>query len=75
MILYIRIYIYIYGNVSTNLCPRPYPWKKAQTNQVLKIFARKKAPAAAIKKNRNVNNMICHDCPQKSLGKRCQQAL
>ena len=58
------IYISTYGNVTINLCPGPYPWKKAQTLQLVKISAGKKGPAAAIKKNKDGNNMIAHDFQQ-----------
>ena len=49
--------------------PRTVSLEKAQTGQLLKIFAGKEAPAAAIKKNENVKHMIFHDFRQWSVGK------
>ena len=56
----IYVYAYSYGNVSINLCPGPYPWKKAQTSKVMKIFAGEEALAAAIKKNKDLDNKMIH---------------
>ena len=43
----IYTFFVFYGNVSIDLCPGPYSHRNAQTDQCLKIFAGKKAPAAA----------------------------
>ena len=69
------IYIYIYGNVSINLCPGLFPCNNAQTNQFVKIFAGKKEPAAAITKNEDVNDIIFLHVRQKSVGKRRLQPV
>ena len=56
---------------SQSICaPDRNPGKKAQTAQYLKIFAGRKAPAAPIKKNQNVNNIMFHEFRQYSFGKR-----
>ena len=55
---------------SQYCAPHRNPGKSVQTARYLKIFAGRKAPAAAIKKNKNMNNMLCHHVRQYSLGKR-----
>ena len=49
--MYIRIRICIWQRLKKSV-PRTVSLEKTQTGQVLKIFAGKKAPAAAIKKNK-----------------------
>ena len=62
------IYIYIWQRLNKSV-PLTITLKKARTAQYLKKIAVRKAPAAARKKNKNVNNMIVHNFRQYSIGK------
>ena len=48
-----HVYIYIWQRLNKSLPQTVDPGKEAQTVQHLKICAGRKAPAAAIKKNKN----------------------
>ena len=61
---------------SQSICaPERNPGTETETLQYFKILAGRKAPAAATKKNENVNNMICHHYRQYSLGRRSLRPL
>ena len=58
--IYVHVYIYIWQRLNKSV-PQTAPLElNPQTSPYLKIFAGRKAPAAAIKKNKNVSYRICH---------------
>ena len=67
MYVHICRYRYIWQCLNKSV-PQTVTLEKEITHEYLKILAGRKAPAAAKKKKKNVNNIIFHDFRQYSVG-------